>query len=282
MAKPNWPQRSQKNASLAAESDSQPTAEPARGYCCRSLAAWLGCVTGWLPGRETVRRVTKALGYTWKKAKKLLGKACPARRAQFVQQLEDLLVQAKQDHGPLVIFSDEAHLHLDTDLGWGWAPRGQRLYVNSNSPPLAKKLTCFGFYALGATEPVRMWTTHWANAETTKQMLGALRDSYPGRRLILIWDNVRYHHAKAVRSCAEELGIQLLYLPPYSPDLMPVERLWQWLRQQLTALHCHRDQEELRNRVAGFQAQLNDEPSAVHRRLRPKTRLAPEEEKLRV
>ena len=204
------------------------------------------------------------------------------RRAQFVQQLQELLVQGQQDDGPLVVFADEAHLHLDTDLGWGWAPRGQRLYVNSTSPPLSKKLTCFGFYALGATEPVRVWTTHWANAETTNQMLGALRDSYPDRRLLLVWDNVRYHHAKTVRSHADQLGIQLVYLPPYSPDLMPVERLWHWLRQQLTALHCHRDEDELRDRICGFQAQLNDEPSSVHGRLRPKTRLDPEEEKLRV
>lgn len=222
------------------------------------------------------------MGYTWKKAKKLLGKACPQRRAEFVQTLGELLKKQSQDDGLLVVFSDEAHLHLDTDLGWGWAPRGQRLYVHSTSPPLCKKLTCFGFYALGATEPVHVWTASWANAETTNQMLHELRASYPDRRLVLVWDNVRYHHAKAVRRCAEELGIELVYLPPYSPDLMPVERLWQWLRQERTALHCHRDEDELRERIASFQSQLNDDPNAVHRRLRPKTCLDPTEEKLRV
>ncbi len=58
--------------------------------------------------------------------------------------------------------------------------------VNSTSPPLSKKLTCFGLYALGATKPVRVWTTHWANAETTNQMLGALRASYHDRCLLLV------------------------------------------------------------------------------------------------
>jgi hypothetical protein len=62
---------------------------------------------------------------------------------------------------------------------------------------------------------------------------------------------------------------------------MPAQRLWQWLRQQLTTLSCHRDEEELRDRVAGFEAQLNGDPSAVPCRLRPKTCLDPEEEKLR-
>ncbi|PSM31865.1 hypothetical protein BVG81_003130 [Haliangium sp. UPWRP_2] len=54
------------------------------------------------------------------------------------------------------------------------------------------------------------------------QSLGALRNSYPSRRLVLIWDNVRYRHALSVCRCTEELGIDLRYLPSYSPDLMPV------------------------------------------------------------
>ena len=98
---------------------------------------------------------------------------------------------------------------------------------------------------------------------------------------MLLWDNVSYHRCVCVRELAAELGIQLLFLPAYSPDLMPVERLWSWLRQELTYLHCHVDLEQLTERIEGLQSQLNDEPATVHRRLRPKTRLDPEEEKLR-
>ena len=58
--------------------------------------------------------------------------------------------------------------------------------------------------------------------------------------------------------------------------------LCRWLRQQRTALHCHRDEDELRERIGSFDAQLNDDPGSVHARLRPKTRLDPREEKLRV
>jgi hypothetical protein len=53
-------------------------------------------------------KLVKRLGYSLKKAKKLLGKACPERRAQFVQQLAELLTQAQPDEGPLVVFADEA------------------------------------------------------------------------------------------------------------------------------------------------------------------------------
>ena len=53
----------------------------------------------------------------------------------------------------------------------------------------------------------------------------------PRKGIIVIWDNVRYHHSRLVRVEAAQLGIELRFLPPYSPDLIPVERLWSWLRR---------------------------------------------------
>lgn len=229
-----------------------------------------------------MRRLLKRLGFTFKKAHKLLGKASAKGRAQFIRELSDLVLSAQQSDGPLLVFVDEAHIHLDADTGYGWAPRGQRLYVNSNSPALSQKRTCFGMYLYGATQPVQIHTASWANGQTTCETLEALRQTYPHQPLVLIWDNVRYHHSKLVRSKAEELGIRLLYLPPYSPDLQPVERLWGWLRQELTYLHCHADEQELMDRIAAFVDRLQDCPAEVHRRLKPKLHLDPEEEKLRV
>ncbi len=42
----------------------------------------------------------------------------------------------------------------------------------------------------------------------------------------MILDNFRSHKAKIVQECADELGIVLVYLPPYSPDLNPIEYIW--------------------------------------------------------
>lgn len=250
-------------------------------WTVRKLCELIGCVRGALPGRETVRRVLKELGLSWKKARKLLGRACPLRRAEFVQTLRDLMQQSTQPDGPLLLFGDEAHLHTDTDLGYSWAPRGQRLFVHSHSPPLGQKCTVFGTYALMDPEPVRLFCAAWANSQTTCTMLEQLRAAYPKRPLILVWDNVSYHRSKTVRDCAQQLGIQLVYLPPYSPDFMPVERLWAWLREELTALHCHKDVEQLTARIGWFEQDRNGAPSAVHQRLRPKLHLDPAEEKLR-
>ena len=43
---------------------------------------------------------------------------------------------------------------------------------------------------------------------------------------IVVMDNMRSHHVKAVREVLEEKGMKVLYLPPYSPDLNPIEKMW--------------------------------------------------------
>ena len=83
------------------------------------------------------------------------------------------------------------------------------------------------------------------------------------------------------RGLTEPLQIELVPLPGYSPDFMPVEALWRWLREDVTYHHCHRTAEDLSRRVAAFEAQLNRDPYAVADRLWVKDRLDPEEEKLR-
>src|SRR4051812_14781169 len=66
---------------------------------------------------------------SWKKAKKLLGRADPERRQAFIERVRDLLAGAQRDQH-LVVFLDEAHIHQDADLGYGWAERGQRFLGN--------------------------------------------------------------------------------------------------------------------------------------------------------
>ncbi|PPQ34291.1 hypothetical protein CCS01_11585 [Rhodopila globiformis] len=70
-------------------------------------------------------------------------------------------------------------------------------------------------------------------------------------------------------------------LPSYSPDLMAVEPLWRWLREDVTYHHCHATAEDLIRRVAASEAAVNADPCAVADRLWVKDHLDPEEEKLR-
>ena len=99
--------------------------------------------------------------------------------------------------------------------------------------------------------------------------------------MTVVWDGAPYHRAKLVTQAASALGIRLQPLPAYSPDFMPVEHLWQWLREELTYHTCYDSQQELIDAVADFQNQINAQPLALSDRLWVKKHLEPEEEKLR-
>ena len=229
--------------------------------------------------RETVRAALHRLGLSWKKAKKLLGRADPARREDFIGRLRPLLEGAQRGRHRLV-YLDEAHVHQDADLGHGWGVRGERFHVASSSPGLSARVSFYGLYLYDEGQ-VRLWSYPRANGEHTIDVLRRLRAEMPDGKLVVIWDGAPYHRAKAVWAVAADLGIELVPLPGYSPDLMPVEALWRWLREDVTYHHCHPTAEDLTRRVAAFEARINQDPCAVADRLWVKNHLNADEERLR-
>lgn len=257
----------------------EPPAPPR--WTLKRLVEWVKEHLGRCLSRESLRRALHRLGYSWKKAKKLLNRADPDQRESFLGQLSERLEQVLHHSEPLLVYLDEAHIHEDADPGYGWAKGGEPFWIGSHSPRLAARVSFYGVYVYNDAR-VHLWPFAQANAEHTVTVLERLRASYPDRPLTLIWDGASYHRSATVRECAEALGIELLPLPGYSPDFMPVEHLWSWLREEVTYHHCHADQEELIERVAAFEAQINQDPGQVADRLWVQNHLDPAVEKLRV
>ena len=128
---------------------------------------------------------------------------------------------------------------------------------------------------------MRLWPYARANGEHTVDVLRRLRAEWPKDKLIVVWDGASYHRAGVVREAATALQIDLVPVPGYSPDFMPVEALWRWLREDVTYHYCHPTTEDLSRRVAAFETRLNHDACAVADRLWVKDHLDPDEEKLR-
>jgi len=71
------------------------------------------------------------------------------------------------------------------------------------------------------------------------EFLKALR-RHLKRRLLIVWDGLRAHRSRLVRDYVDSTdgGIQLAFLPPYAPELNPVEYLWAWLKRHALANFC--------------------------------------------
>lgn len=150
--------------------------------------------------RETLRNVLKQLGFSWKKARKLLNKANPDKRAAFLEKLAGMLDSAL-DQRCLVVYVDEAHVYLDTDEGYGWSIKGERFWVSSSSPG-RQKVSFYGVYLYNLAQ-VRIFPYDRANQFNTVELLKRLRVEFPDIPIKLVWDGAPYHRAQSVQSAAE-------------------------------------------------------------------------------
>src|SRR3954453_20289550 len=165
-----------------------------RSQATLDLAAfgWVGARAVWgaLLPRDDPRRPAPAQAVL-EKARKLLGRAKAARRQSFIKQLHPLLNSAQRDE-PLLVYLDEAHIHQDVDLGYGWGERGKRFHVVSASPGLAAKVSFYGLYLYNEGQ-VRIWPYTRANGTHTIDVLRRLRAEIPSGKLTVLWDGAPYH-----------------------------------------------------------------------------------------
>ena len=82
--------------------------------------------------------------------------------------------------------------------------------------------------------PTAIITESNCDQEAMKVFLKEIRKEYPKADTIhAILDNAKYHYAKSVKEKAKELKIELIFLPPYCPNLNLIERLWKFLKKKL-------------------------------------------------
>ena len=102
--------------------------------------------------------------------------------------------------------------------------------------PTRKSVACFGAVSLRTGKFVRSMCEVF-NAVTFKAFLQKLlRRRTRGQRMVIVLDNARYHHAVLLRPLLRQYRavLTLLFLPPYSPQLAPIERVWKLARRLAT------------------------------------------------
>lgn len=130
-----------------------------------------------------------------------------------------------------LIFIDESGCNVAMALNYGRAVRGERVLDS-------KPLRCGqNFSVVGAVRADRVLCHQtFLGPIDTERFVYFLRKRlcprlYPGD--IVVLDNLRQHHASIVRELIEAEGAELMFLPPYSPDLSPIEPCWSFVKHYL-------------------------------------------------
>jgi transposase len=129
-----------------------------------------------------------------------------------------------------LLFLDASHFVMGCDF-LGYIYGTARRFIKTYSGRMR-------YNVLGALNFVTKKVTAVTNdtyitATEVCDLLRKISAEYGGKSIHLVLDNARYQKCKAVQELANELGIFLVYIPPYSPNLNLIERLWKFVKGKL-------------------------------------------------
>ena len=148
-------------------------------------------------------------------------------QATFLREkLEPVLRQAWAKRRS-VFFVDAAHFVQGSFLCCVWCL--VRMFVRGASG--RRRYNVLGAFNAITRELIRVCNDTRVSADTMVELLGRIAAVVTGPTTVVL-DNARYQRCEAVEAEAKRLGIELLFLPPYSPNLNLIERLWRFTKKK--------------------------------------------------
>jgi transposase len=187
-------------------------------------------------------------GFVYKKPKKTPRGADPDAQKAFVDKYEKLLNQTPADEP--IVFCDAVHPTSETKVSYGWIAKGKNKLIETTASRV--RMNIVGALNL-ETMDVLVKDFDTVNSESIKIFFRALRSRYPNApKIHVILDNAGYHKTKEIQEETKNLGIELHFLPPRSPNLNPIERLWKVMNERVRNNVSFKNAKEFRKNITGF------------------------------
>ena len=184
------------------------------------------------------------LGFSYKKPKGIPGKAKTEEQEVFVEEYNKVKKKG------LVYFADSTHPMLNPILSSGWIRKGKEYEVKTNSG--RQRVNINGAIEIKTLNVVSR-SCKKVNGSSMCDLLRAIRLRHPrARKISLILDNAPYNKSSLVKDLSQELRIRLMYLPAYSPNLNPIERLWKFMKKKVMANRYYPDVETFQRELMLF------------------------------
>jgi transposase len=160
--------------------------------------------------------------------------------------LEPRLAEARA-YKRIVYFVDASHFVLASFLGWVWC--FVRLHVRAASG--RQRYNVLGALNAVTHELVTEINTTYITATSVCALLHTIASRGVAVPITLVLDNARYQKCVLVTGLAEALGIELLYLPSYSPNRNRIERLWKFVKKEVLNSRHHQDFKKFQDAING-------------------------------
>lgn len=192
-------------------------------------------------------------GFAYKKPALVPGKADGQQQREWMAEYEKLKQNLPVDE--TICFMDGVHPTHNVQPAYGWIEKGVRKEVPANSG--RSRINLSGVLDI-IDHKVLIQEDKMLNAEATISFFLKVEAAYPGKKRVHIFcDNAGYYRNKAVTEYLHTSKIKLHFLPPYSPNLNPIERLWKWMKERVIYNTYYREFEDFKIAVFGFFATIS-------------------------
>jgi transposase len=152
------------------------------------------------------------------------------KRAEFLETLADIEPSRR-------VYVDESGMDQREDYGYGWCEAGQR-FEALKSGRRGGRINMIAAYC-GCDLLAPFTVEGSCNRTIFETWIETCLVPNLQRNQVVILDNATFHHGGRITELIEAAGCQLLYLPPYSPDLNRIENCWAWLKSRVRKrLNC--------------------------------------------
>ena len=169
------------------------------------------------------------LNFEYKKPRLVPGKANAENQESFLKDLKMLEEQLSETDQ--LVYIDGVHPQHNSKPSYGWFEKGAKALLKANSG--CQRINING--ALNANNlEVTTIVADSINAQSTMSLFQKLEEQYPhAKRMIAICDNASYYRSKLVTEYLKNSRIEIKFLPPYSPNLNLIERLWRFMNTKI-------------------------------------------------
>ncbi len=191
----------------------------------------------------------KKLHLTYKKGKGYYPEADPKKQEVFVSDFKKKLLESPSSD--IYLFEDECSMSNTANVSYKWSEKGKQPLVEQKQYK-RERVTLFGSVNPVSGEVITQ-VSKTGNAKEFKKYLKRILYAYKNTNgmIHMILDNVRFHHARLLEPFLEKhkSKLTLIFLPPYSPNLNPVERVWWFMRKKISN---NRYVDSLEKRIKAF------------------------------
>lgn len=205
----------------------------------------------------------RRLGLSFHKAVHTLIQRDNEKRKKWIQETILELYADKVSQGWRIFFQDEVGFQTEGTLAYTWGKKGEKIEIKNYGRH--GRVNLIGAFELGTGIFYGVVTQLRLNACRFRRFLCHLKHEMRTDKIMLICDNARFHHAKWL---SEWLGFQkewlrLEFLPAYSPDFNPIERLWRWMKTEYFHNRCWASQLALKAHLLDVIRQMTQTPHSL-------------------